>query len=83
MPTLDFQNQLVICFVGLVWGLHLMTRAQDYKRIRERFERARDEYQAEKYGGREKILRVLGVLMTGTFIYYFYDVLTRFTDFEF
>lgn len=83
MPTLDFHSQLAICFVGIVWGLHLMTRSEDYRRVKERFERARDEYQAEKYAGREKVLRILGFLMTSVSIYYFYDVLTRFTDFEF
>lgn len=79
----EFRTQMAICFIGIVWGLHLMTRAQDYKKVRERFERSRNPYQAEKFGGRERILRLLGFLMTGVFIYYFYEVLNRFTDFEF
>lgn len=60
----EISPRFVITFVGLIWGLHLMTRAHDYRRLRERFERAPNEYQARKYAGREKVFRVWGFVMT-------------------
>lgn len=72
---MDLTHEMILVYAGLIWGLHLMTRAQDYRKMKERFDRSSDKLLTDRYSQRETLLKLLGFVLTASCLFYFYDIL--------